>query len=59
MNQPQPETAEGQLRIMLGDLLMQIAMLRAENLNLRSMLTPEQQEGLAKLNGAQQPAMRQ
>ena len=34
--QPQQATAEAELRVMIGDLLMQIAMLRAENINLKN-----------------------
>jgi hypothetical protein len=57
MTQPQPATAESELRLMLGDLLMQIAMLRAENANLKATLSEEQRRELAaNLNGSQPTA---
>ena len=48
---PQVTTAENELRTMVGDLMMQLAMLRAENINLKIALDQLKPPETGKANG--------
>jgi hypothetical protein len=46
-----PTTAENELRVMIGDLMMQVAMLRAENINQKAALDKLMPPAEARPNG--------
>src|SRR5262245_6198304 len=52
---PMPTTPENELRVMVGDLFMQVAMMRAEIANLKERLPPPPEEKPEKGNAKEKP----